>query len=89
MPKDDFTFKMNGNRLPRTRFCFLKKKKKKETGTVEDNFTCNVVLQHDDLTLFYKKKIQRTYFYKFKFKKTPKYKKSMKSLFVMFCGKPV
>jgi len=43
MPKNDFTFKVNGIRLPRAQFCFLKKKKK-ETGTVEDDFTCNVVL---------------------------------------------
>ena len=27
MPKDDCTFKVNENRLPRAQFCFLKKKK--------------------------------------------------------------
>ena len=52
-PKDDFTFKIYRNRLLRARFRFLKKKK--ETSTVEDDFTFNVVLHHDDLTLFYKK----------------------------------
>jgi len=38
------------------------KKKKKETGTVEDDFTFNVVLHHDDLTLFCKKKFKRPFF---------------------------
>ena len=52
--KDNFTFKIYKNRLLRARFRFLKKKKK-ETGTVEDDFTFNVVLHHD-LTLFCKKK---------------------------------
>jgi len=45
MSKDDFTFKVNGNRLSRARFHFLKKKK--ETDTVKDDFTYNVLL-HDD-----------------------------------------
>jgi len=52
--KDDFTFKIYRNRLPRARFRFLEKKKK-ETGTVEDDFTFNVVFHHHDLILFWKK----------------------------------
>jgi len=32
-------------------------KKKKEIGMVEDDFTCNIVLHRDDLTLFCKKKL--------------------------------
>jgi len=36
-------------------FAFFFLKKKRETGWVEDDFTCNVV-HHDDLTLFDKKK---------------------------------
>jgi len=56
MLKDNFTFKVNENWLLKARFHFLKKKKKK-TGMVEDDFTCNVVLHHDDLTLFAKKNL--------------------------------
>ena len=59
-PNDDFTFKIYRNRLLRARFRFLEKKK--ETGTVEDDFTFNVVLHHDDLTLFCKKKFKRPFF---------------------------
>ena len=54
MPNDNFTFKVNENRFLIARFCFLEKKK--ETGMVEDDFTCNVVLHRDDLTLICKKK---------------------------------
>ena len=61
--KDDFTFKIYRNRLLRARFYFLKKKK--ETGTVEDDFTFNVVFHHDDLILFYKNKFKRPYFTNF------------------------
>jgi len=43
---------------------------------VEDDFTFNVVLHHNDLTLFCKKKIQLTHFYKFLVKVTPFYKKA-------------
>ena len=60
-PEDDFTFKIYRNRLLRVQFRFLKKKKK-ETGTVEDDFTFNVVLHHDDLTLFCKKKFNEPIF---------------------------
>jgi len=55
-------------------FTFFLKKRRKETGRLEDDFTCNVVLHPDDLSLIYKKKIQRTHFYKLKWKKTFKYK---------------
>ena len=52
---------------------FLKKCK---TGLGEDGFTLKVVLPNNDLTQFYKKKIQRTLFYNFLIKKTLKYKKA-------------
>jgi len=46
-----------------TTLLFLKKKN--ETGPVEDDFTYNVVLHHDDLTLFDKKKINEPIFTNF------------------------
>ena len=63
-PKDDFTFKIYRNRFLKARFRFLEKKK--ETGTVEDDFTFNVVLHHDDLILFCKKKFNEPIFTNFR-----------------------
>jgi len=41
---------------------------------MEDDFTCNIVVHSDNLSLFYQKTIQRTHFHKFQFKKILKYK---------------
>jgi len=75
--KYDFTFKLNGNRLLRTRFRF---EKKKETGKVEDDFTFNVVLHHDDLTLFCKKKFNGPIFINLNLKQPLNTKKPTNSL---------
>ena len=58
--RPDFTFKIYRNRLPRARFRFLEKKKKKPARwrtTSPLMSSC-----HDDLTLFCKKKIKRPFF---------------------------
>jgi len=53
MCEDDFTF-WNEQKPASYGTTLLFFKKKKETGRVEDDFTCNAVLHPDDLILFYK-----------------------------------
>jgi len=69
---DDFTFLYTLKPAPVITIFFFFLKKKKKTGRTDDDFPYDVVLCHNDLFLFYKKKIQRTYFYNFYFKGTQK-----------------
>jgi len=57
--EDDFNLRFPEIVLALNDFVFLKKN---ETGWGEDDCTFNVVLPHDDLTLFHKKKIKRSNF---------------------------
>ena len=73
MYEDDFTFYVNRNRPPTTRFRFLTEKK---TVRVEDDFNCNVVLHPNDLTQFFKKKIDIPIFTNFSLNESWNIKKS-------------
>jgi len=63
MYEDDFTFHIKENRSLKARLYILKKKKEK-IGWMEHDFTFDVVLHPDGLTLFCKKKFNEPIFTK-------------------------